>query len=282
VALENQRHLTPEQSDAICALNTKFGYAERLYYNQGKEFQIPDLHCPVIINGVFAHIIDQADLLDRTVTFRCDYLGEDVRSEDAFRQRFHLIAPRLFGVVLDGLVGAMKARRDFHCDNDEAALALLDGWHTRFVDAAVWGEAFCRTVGFEYGEYAAALKANKDIAFREIAENNQICGGIRKLMDRRGGEEWRGYPTELCTAIRPYIRDPLDPSWFMRRDLPLMIPVLDKICGIEIETGLRLYYDDNRNGIIIRVPRGTHFQNTFSHSSEGESSTPSSGFTRRV
>jgi hypothetical protein len=36
---ENISHITQEMSDAFCRLNTGTGYAERLYYNQGEEFQ---------------------------------------------------------------------------------------------------------------------------------------------------------------------------------------------------------------------------------------------------
>jgi hypothetical protein len=248
VALENQRKLSKEFSDAICALNTGMGYGERKLYEQGKEYQ-SWLRRPVIINGVNSEIIDQPDLLARTITFHCDYLGDKGRSEDVLLRKFAEAAPMLFGALLDGLVGAMRSRREFGLDNDEAALALLDGWRPRFVDAAVWAEAACRAMGFEAGEYASALKDNKNVTFRDIAEEEPLCVGISKLIAARG--DWQGLPAQLCEAIQPYVPVPIYPVWLSRR-LPTFIPVIDKVYGINVAMRQRLPWDNNnRNGIVI-------------------------------
>ena len=173
-----------------------------------------------------------------------------------FWQRFNAASDRIFGALLDGLVGAMKSRRDFGNDNDLAAEALLDGWRPRFVDAVVWSVAACRRLGFAPGKYVQAHKDNKDVAFRFLAEAAPICIGIRKLMANR--DEWRGYPLQLYTAIRPYVDVPSE-EW-LARDLPMFIPILDRIYGIKIVMHKRFVQNDNRNGIIIGVGRGRHFR----------------------
>ena len=138
---------------------------------------------------------------------------------------------------------------------------MLEGYHPRFVDAVVWAEAACRAMGFEPGEFTEAYKGNQLVAFRYIGENDPICVGIRKLMASQ--KSWRGYPSELHTAIRRYT-DGLglpDPNWLARR-LPYVIPVLRKLYELEVTMNKRLEQDDNRNGIIIEkvgVGRGTHF-----------------------
>src|SRR5262249_39733305 len=194
-ALENVSELTKEWSNALCSINTGTAYSERKYWTQGKQFMVR-LQCPIIINGIPINIVDQPDLQDRVVTFVFDYLGDNVRSDDMFWRRFNAVSGKLFGAVLDGLVGAMKCRRDFDKDTDRAAEALLDGWRPRFVDAVVWAEAFCQAVGFAPSEYVQAHKDNKDVAFRVLAEAEPICIGIRKLMLIR--DQWHGYPRELC------------------------------------------------------------------------------------
>jgi len=228
-------------------LNTGTAYAERQYYTQGKEFMIW-VHCPVIINGIPANLADQPDLIDRIITFRFDYLGDKVRSEKVFWHNFDLAAPGLFGALLDGLVGAMKVLKDFDGDTDKAAEALLGGWHPRFVDAAVWAEAACQAMGFKPGEFVRAYKNNRDVAFRELAETEPICIGIRKLMLKQN--QWRGYPQQLCASIEPYLVLTPNAVW-LARTLPLFIPTLDKVYGIQITMNNRLFRDDNRNGIII-------------------------------
>jgi hypothetical protein len=229
-------------------------YSERKYWTQGKQF-IAKLQCPIIINGIPTNIVDQPDLQDRVVTFVFDYLGDKVRSDDMFWQRFNAASDSIFGALLDGLVGAMKCRRDFGNDNDLAAEALLDGWRPRFVDAVVWSEAACRRMGLAPGGYVQAHKDNKDVAFRVLAEAAPICIGIRKLMANR--DEWRGYPLQLYTAIRPYVDMPSE-EW-LARDLPMFIPILDRIYGIKIVMHKRFVQNDNRNGIIIGVGRGRYF-----------------------
>jgi len=253
-AVENVSELTKEWSNALCAINTGMSYSERKYWTQGKQF-IAKLQCPIIINGIPTDIVDQPDLQDRVVTFVFDYLGDKVRSDDMFWRKFNAAKGRIFGALLDGLVGAMKSRRDFGNDNDLAAEALLDGWRPRFVDAVVWAEAACRRMGFAPGGYVQAHKENKDVAFRILAEAAPICIGIRKLMANR--DEWRGYPLQLYTAIRPYV-DIASEEW-LARDLPMFIPILDRIYGIKIVMHKRFVQNDNRNGIIIGVGRGRHF-----------------------
>jgi hypothetical protein len=271
VSLENISEIKAEFSDAICRLNTGLGYAERLYYNQGKEF-MTSLHCPVLINGIPGNLAERDDLLDRTVTFAFGS-RDGLISEDVIRRRYLRALPRMLGALLDGVVGALRVRREFDEDNDAAAAALLDGFRPRFVDFAVFAEAACRAMGFEEGEFAKAYRDNLGYALRYYAEHNPVCVGIRKLISAEGS--WQGYPEQLWKAIRPYTSN-LDQglrnaSWLAREDLPRAIPALAKVYGIKVVMGKRLEKDDNANGIVIEgVGRGTHFEEELSGSGGGE------------
>src|SRR6266487_541716 len=103
IALENVSQIKDDLSDTICALNTGTGFSERKYYAQGIEWSVRP-HNPVIINGIPINLARRSDLLDRTVTFVFDYLGDRVRSDDVFWRKFNLAAPRIFGALLDGCV----------------------------------------------------------------------------------------------------------------------------------------------------------------------------------
>ena len=253
IALENVSKIQDDLSDTICALNTGTGCSERKYYAQGIEWSIRTRN-PIIINGIPANLAARSDLLDRTVTFVFDYLGESVRSDDVFWWNFNSASGKLFGALLNGLVGAMKVRAEFGGDIDKAAEAILGGYRPRFVDAIVWAEATCRTMGFNPGEFSDAFRVNQDVAMRYIAEHNEICVGIRKLMAGRE-DEWRGYPAQLSAAIRPYVL--IGPSAeTIGKQLPWVIPVLEKVDGIPVVMNKRLSQNDNRNGIIIGVGRG--------------------------
>jgi hypothetical protein len=68
-------------------------------------------------------------------------------------------------------------------------------------------------------------------------------------------DEWRGYPAQLSAAIRPYVL--IGPSAeTIGKQLPWVIPVLEKVDGIPVVMNKRLNQNDNRNGIIIGVGRG--------------------------
>jgi hypothetical protein len=281
VAFENVSEIDDKLSDAICQLNTGTGYSERKYYAQFTQV-MSSLHCPVLINGIPSDLVKREDLASRTVAFRFGIIGESVISDDTFWRRFEIAWPRLLGVILDGVVGALRIRREFNEDNDAAAKVLLGGWKTRFVDYAVFGEAACRAMGFAAGAFTQAYKENQDRAFRDLAEDNPICVGVRALMV--GRSQWSGYPEQLYEAIlslAPGLKDAIkNSSWLMREDgkrpccLARAIPVLKKVYDMDVRMHQALERGDNRNGIVIswEVPIGTHSAEDLSAFFEDKSS----------
>jgi hypothetical protein len=281
VAFENVSDIDDKFSDAICQLNTGTGYSERKYYAQFTQV-MSSLHCPVLINGVLSNLIKREDLASRTVAFAFGIIGDSVISDDTFWRRFEAAWPRLLGVILDGVVGALRVRQAFDEDNDAAAKVLLGGWKTRFVDYAVFAEAACRAMGFTDGAFTQAYRDNQDRTFRYLAENNPICVGIRALM--LGEPEWRGYPEQLYQAILPLapgLKDEIkNSSWLMREDekrpcsLARAIPVLKKVYDMDVKMHQSFERGDNRNGIVIswEVPRGTHLAEDHSALFEDKSS----------
>jgi hypothetical protein len=282
VAFENVSKIDDALSDAICQLNTGTGSSERKYYAQFTQV-MSSLHCPVLINGIPSNLIEREDLASRTVAFAFGIIGDSVISDDTFWRRFEIAWPKLLGIILDGVVGALRVRKAFNEDNDAAAKVLLDGWKTRFVDYAVFGEAACRAMGFADGVFTQAYKDNQDRAFRYLAENNPICIGMRALMV--GRPRWQGYPEQLYEAIRPLapgLKDQVpNSSWLMREDgkrpccLARAIPVLKKVYDMDVRMHQSFERGDNRNGIIIswEVPKGTHPAEDFLPVSDKPSST---------
>ena len=158
-------------------------------------------------------------------------------------------------LFLDGAVAALRVRRDFNDDADEAASTVLGKYRPRFIDYVLWGECSCRQVGFEDGAFIQAYRDNKDFHLRYLAKHSAVCIGIKALIDEVG--KWQGTPEALVNAIRPYVRahDPLmrvpNSVWLMRDGLPRAIPLLMKVHRIIVRKGIRLQQDDNRNGIEI-------------------------------
>jgi hypothetical protein len=261
LAFENISEIPPNLSDAICALNTGTGYAERKYYYQNEEFQVRG-HMPVLINGIPTNLADREDLLDRTVTFPFDYLGDAVRSDDAFWRDFKAMWPKLLGCLLDGVVGALRSRRDFKNDNDAARKELLGEYRTRFSDHVVWAEAACRTLGFGPSAFSEAYRKNQGRAVQYLAEHNPICVGIAKMIARR--RSFFDEPAPLYRAILPYMRgldeDPPASASQMMQELPRFIMAMRKVYGVEIKTGVYVPGGhNNMNGVSIQlVGTSTH------------------------
>ncbi len=261
VALENVRHIEDDMSDAICRLNTGTSHTERQLYTNHKEF-MAKVHCPVLINGIPGNLAEREDLADRAVTFNFPLLGEKFQGKNAFWRKFDLARPKLLGALLDGVVGALRVRRDFGGDNDAAALSLLSGRQFRFLDFAVWAEAACRAMGFDPGTFAEAYHSNRDYALRFLASNDTVCVGVARLMQNQ--DEWCGLPGQLYQEIKPFIRglEPLrGPSKLSSDDLPHAIPLLRKVHSINVQMKKSLPFDTNHNGngiIIQRVTTSNH------------------------
>jgi hypothetical protein len=262
IALENISVISDQVSDAICRLNTGASYAERKYYTNDGSEHMWQLHCPVLINGIPENLAERSDLADRVVAFTFPLIGDKFQGKDRLTRRYEEAKPRILGVLLDGVVAALKVRERFGGDSDTAARELLDNWRPRFLDFGVWGEAACRGMGFPEGAFKSAYRNNLGYALRYLAEHNPVCVGVRKLME--GQAEWIGYPEQLYQEIRPYSGVGLrGASWLAREDLPRAIPLLLKVHGIGVTMKSHLVPGDNKNGIKIHKGIGTHFEQTF-------------------
>jgi hypothetical protein len=201
-------------------------------------------------------------LIDRTVTFAFDYLGEAVRSDDGFWRDFKTAWPKLLGCVLDGVKGALRSRRKFGDDNDAARRDLLGDYRPRFVDHVVWGEAACRELGFADGAFSEAYRKNQGRAVLYLVEHNPICVGIANMIARR--RIFLDEPAPLYRAIKPYMQGldekPPGSASQMMKELDRVIMALRKVYGIEISTGVWIPGGHNNgNGVSIRlVGTSTH------------------------
>jgi hypothetical protein len=265
LAFENVSEISATQSDAICTLNTGTGHSERRYHTNDGKLNEWHLHCPVLINGIPGNLAQREDLADRCVAFDFPLLHDRVISKDKFWRGFEAKLPYLLGALLDGVVAALRVREQFSGDNDAAAKTLLGDFRPRFVDFAVWAEAGCRAMGLPDGAFSRAYRDNLGAALRYLADRDPAVVGIRKLMiTQRLRKEWRGHADELYRLILPLTigmdkKLSANASWFSRSDLPHAIPLLAKVHQIFVETKQKLHGNDNKNGIIIRVGKGTHF-----------------------
>jgi hypothetical protein len=133
--------------------------------------------------------------------------------EDELKERFREMHPRLLGVLLDGLVGAIRGWRAVRVEKP-----------ARLADFERWAEAGCRAMGFEENEFILAYAANRQgsleislaasavgravMAFMEKHREGyvgQMIGLLKKLEPFRRGAASRDWPdngTKLSSALR--------------------------------------------------------------------------------
>jgi hypothetical protein len=245
---ENMSSINKEQSDTLCALCTGGGIEERKLFAQGEAFRTNSVRRPILTNSI-QEIIEEPDLLDRAICFWLDYLFNNYKSESAFRKEFDAAKSRIFGALLNGLVGALRVLREHGDDMDVMAKALGCGG-IRFADSVAFAEAACRAMGFVDGTFVEAYKENRLIPFFRAAEFDPLLKGIRDMMVRK--HSWFGTPTELLATIDPGDEVPgLPNAVHLGRELVKLIPTLWKLYQLQITTGHRTRPNNNYNGIEI-------------------------------
>jgi hypothetical protein len=246
---ENMSSINKELSDTFCTLCTGGGIEERKLFAQGESFRTNNIRRPLLTNSI-QEIIEEQDLLDRAIGFWLDYLFSSYKSESAFWKELDAAKGRIFGALLNGLVGALRILREFEGDMDAMAEALGCGG-IRFADSVAFAEAACRAMGFADGAFVEAYEENRLIPFVRAAEFDPLLNGIVSLMD--GKKKWFGSPAQLLAKIE----DPDDEvsglpnAVHLSRELVKLIPTLWKLYQLQVTTGHRTWPFNNYNGIEI-------------------------------
>jgi putative DNA primase/helicase len=241
VALDNLSYVRNDLSDAICRIATKGAFATRSLYTNDEEFLL-EVCRPVLLNGI-PPLASRADLTDRAVVIVLPTMAEKKRrTEDEFWSAFAVAAPRLLGVLLDGLSGALRLY---------PSVELKQSY--RMLDFARWSEAACRALGAAPGTFEAAYRQNRARATDDAVDADPIAGAVINLVDSTGG--FSGTATALLAALEvnnlPASRDRRWPKDATRLSSHLRrLPPLLRTRGIEIVFDERTT-DPRRDRLIV-------------------------------
>jgi hypothetical protein len=229
VAYDNISSLSTWLSDAFCRLATGGGFATRQLYSDSEEVFL-DAMRPVILTGIEDYV-RRGDLADRCVFLHLPTIPEEGRRTEAeFWAALEAEYPRLFGAVLTAVEGGLRLL-------PEVRLGQLP----RMADFARWGEAVCRSAGWQPGEFLNAYQRNRHDANEAALDDSPLAGAVRALM--AGRSEWEGTPgalfDELC-RLRPdhsaikdrWPKTPRGLSGQLRRLAPAL-----RAAGLESEFG---------------------------------------------
>jgi hypothetical protein len=213
LALDNISSLSDVVSDALCRFMTGEGVSKRELYSDDDDVIYAFMRV-VLLNGINV-VAEKLDLLDRCYLAElAEIPAQQRRDEQAFWRAFEAAKPRLLGALLDALVGALG-------EEPNVRLARMP----RMADAARWGVAASRALGWDGEEYLKALDANLANQNAEALEASPVAQAVLALMVER--EDWQGTPTALLAALNGIAEGlkidtrmkewPKSPSWVGKR-----------------------------------------------------------------
>jgi hypothetical protein len=186
LAFDNLSGLSEATSNALCRLSTGGGMATRELYTDDEEVFL-DATRPVILNGI-SNVIDNQDLVDRSISVNFPTIPEDKRISEAVLWQFYNTArPRILGALLDIVASGLK-----HLPH--TTLSKLP----RMADFALWITACESALGWQPGSFMIAYSETKGELVKTALESEPIVEWVMMLADQG---EWEGTPTELLEKL---------------------------------------------------------------------------------
>jgi len=177
---DNVWRLNPLQADDLCRAATGAGFSKRGLYTDEEDVIFQYMRA-VLINGVNTPT-QRGDFLDRTALFEYARVPKGERLEDAaVRTKVEDWLPRLRKTVLDALVLTLKLLDQVRTEIQELP---------RMADFAIWGEAFCRAVGYKPLEFYDRLMQKVEETSAIALENDVIAELLFKLFDDNAGRQY--------------------------------------------------------------------------------------------
>jgi hypothetical protein len=220
---DNVSKLQPWQADGLCRAATGAGFSKRSLYTDDDDVTYRYTRS-VLVNGVNTPT-QRGDFLDRALLFEYARVPKGERLEDSeVKRRMAEWLPRLRKSIFDALAVAIRNLEQVREDVKEKP---------RMADFAVWGEAFCRAIGYAPMEFYGRLMQKVDETSAIALENDVIADLLFKLFDEGKGRQYltakdrfEGTATELLKVLQHLNNDlsyvgekelPASPESFGRR-----------------------------------------------------------------
>jgi hypothetical protein len=184
LVFDNISAVPPWLSDGLCRLATGGGYATRTLYSNDKQTVI-DAQRPVVLNGI-EDFVRRGDLADRGVFLHLPPISPSSRrGEEDLWSSFNQDYPRIFGGVLDAVVGGLRERPSIRLKESP-----------RMFDFARFGEAVGRGLGWPAGAFLSAYDDNRLDATVATLEDSPVATALLWLAPHMP-KPWSGTTTKL-------------------------------------------------------------------------------------
>jgi len=261
-------------SDGLCRLATGGGFATRILYSNDRQCVI-DAQRPVVLNGI-EDFVRRGDLADRGVFLHLPPIAPSIRrAEQEFWASFNRDYPRIFGGVLDAVVGAMR---------ELPTIQLIEV--PRMTDYAFFGEAVGRGLGWPAGSFLSAYNDNRLDATVATLEDSLVGTALLRLVCPLV-KHWSGTTTKLHEALTQVVGKKIAASARWPKTSSMLGNELRRIAPQLRMHGLSINFEKIREGRLVtlttaHVPimQAPHVTSSPIESSLDESGSDYSGATR--
>ena len=220
VILDNLSSLSDWMSDLLSRAVTGEGFTKRKLYTDDEDI-IFSYRRLLIITGI-GLVVTKPDLLDRSLIICVERLPDNKRREErVLMEQFEAERPRLFGALLDHLVGAIR-------EYSAVDLPSLP----RMADYAKWAAAAIVGQGNSADQFTKDFADNIDRQNEEAIAASPTAAVLLALLDER--KSWSGTSQELVSALK----DQGDLMKIQSKQIPSTPSVLGR-CLREIRPSLR-------------------------------------------
>jgi hypothetical protein len=200
VALDNLSSLPTWLSDGLCRLATGVGLGKRELYTDAEEVLLEAIR-PVILTGI-EDVATRGDLLRRCLTVTLPPIPDEKRRTEAVQRALEdRLRPRILGVLLDAMAGALASEP---VTEPLPSMADWYAWVARAEPALGWPRGTLRRIyaGVRESAAAAVLEVSP-LAATLLALDLPWCGTHAELLDvlsRRVDEQTKRSPLWPRTA----------------------------------------------------------------------------------
>jgi hypothetical protein len=196
LAYDNLSALSNWLSDSFCRLVSGGGFAARTLFSND-EVSVIYAQRPMLLSGI-DEFVRRGDLIDRCVFLHLPTIPNTRRrAEEEFWKAFQADYPRIFGGMLDAVVGGLR-------ELPSISLPELP----RMADFAKWGEAVGRGLGWAPDTFLTAYTTNRRQATIPTLSDSAVANVLVELGPGLQHPPWRDCsPTELFDQLTDYYQD---------------------------------------------------------------------------
>lgn len=188
VVYDNMSGVPQWLSDALCRLATGGGIATRTLYTNTDE-TVLKVKRPIILTGIGDHIVHRGDLMDRTLALTLPSLADgNYRPESSFWPAWEARRPRVFGLVVEALVTALREWPSTRIESPRMAD------FARFVVAAE------PALPWERGAFLPLYLAHRQDAAGTVLESSPVAQALLRFLRPR--QSWRGTASNLLEMLK--------------------------------------------------------------------------------